>query len=269
MERVKMEEKKQNNSAGRTLLLVTSIVTFITGTLGGWLIASGKGVKEEDLLSKEVYLIGIGDSPSLGPDTAAVTIVEWNDMKCKSCIEADKVLRKAVDLYPGEVRVVWKNALVDSESEESMISAQSAMAASYAGEFWKMKDKISAWENKIDIATIRNFAQDIGMDPNRLEEDITRGVYKKRVEVDLSTKERIGITRIPTIFINGRLFIGEVTVERIKSAIDIELPKARNLISQGVSPAQVYWEIIRKGKTSIQPPTTSPVEVPQSPTDGS
>jgi len=241
----------RHNPAGRTLLVITVIITFVAGIFGGYLLAKDRPI-EENILSGDTYLIGIGDSPSAGPDSALVTIVEFNDMTCSECSHTDHALRQAVDLYPGRVRVVWKNLLKDPTSEQAKRAAEFGMAAAKAGGFWEIRDMIAASEGKADMGKLAEYATEIGLDGARLKDEVERGAYSRRVLIDTDTAARMGITKTPTVFVNGKRLLGEVTLEKAKAAVESQLPEAKALLASGVSPTQIYWEIVKTGKSKME-----------------
>jgi protein-disulfide isomerase len=241
----------RHNPAGRTLLVITVIITFVAGIFGGYLLAKDRPV-QENVLSADRYLIGIGDSPSSGPDSALVTIVEFNDVTCSECSRADHALRQAVDLYPGQVRVVWKNLLNDPTSQQARRAAEFGMAAAKGGGFWEIRDMIAVSEGKADLAKLAEYATDIGLDGTRLKDEVERGAYARRVQIDTDTAARMGVTKVPTVFVNGKRLLGEVTLEKVKAAVEAQMPEAKALLASGVSPIQIYWEIVKTGKTKLE-----------------
>lgn len=241
----------RHNPAGRTLLVITVIITFIAGIFGGYILAKDRPV-EENILSGDTYLIGIGDSPSAGPDSALVTIVEFNDITCADCSHADHALRQAVDLYPGQVRVVWKNLLKDPSSEQARRAAEFGMAAARSGGFWEIRDMIAVSQGKADLAKLAEYATEIGLDGATLKDEVERGVHSRRVLIDTDTAARMGVTRVPTVFINGKRLVGEVTLEKVKAAVEAQMPEAKALLASGVSPVQIYWEIVKTGKSKLE-----------------
>jgi protein-disulfide isomerase len=256
--------RDSGHAAGRTLLLIVILVVFAAGAFAGYLIAHEKKPLGA-LLSRDVFMVGIGDSPGVGPDTALVTIVEFNDMTCGPCNRADNVLRQTVDLYPGEVRVVWKHLPADPESQDARRAAEMGVGAAMGGKFWEIRDKVAVAEGKPDFERIAAYASEIGLDGKRLLDELGRGVYTRRATIDFDTAGKLGIKTPPALFINGKKFIGEVTLDRLKAAIELQLPEAKALLGKGISPAQVYWEIVKKGKNKVEtavPPTAPPPAVP-------
>lgn len=250
-DRGKEPTEKKPTPAGRTVLLVAVIITFIAGIFGGYLLATEKPVAEK-VLSDETYLIGIGDSPTAGPDAALITIVEFNDMRCTECNHVDNILRRTVDLYSGQVRVVWKNLPADPESEDSKLAAEIGVGASYGGRFWEIRDKISVAWGKLDLKKLESISEDLGLDGKRLVDELGRGVYSRRLNIDIDTAGRMNISRVPTVFVNGKILLGEVTLEKVRHAIELQLPEAKTFLARGIDPIRIYWEIVKRGKSTIE-----------------
>ena len=241
----------KTHPAGRALLLLAVITAFAAGIFAGYLIAREKPSAGK-ILSEDGYLVGVGDSPSTGPDGALVTIVEFNDMTCGDCNQVDRVLRQMVDIFPGEVRVVWKNSLRQAGSEEAMLAAQAGVAANYAGKFWDLKDKVAAMEGAVSADTIMAFMGELGLDGEMIKEELARKSYARRVSIDTATAEKLGVKETPAVFVNGKLLTGPVTQEIVKQAIELQLPEAKALLAAGTNPLKLYWEIIKSGKSSLQ-----------------
>src|SRR5436190_65734 len=58
--------------------------------------------------SDRIKPIDVSDSPSRGPSSAPVTIVEWADFECPHCRHAAPLFEKVVEAHPGKVRLVYK-----------------------------------------------------------------------------------------------------------------------------------------------------------------
>ena len=241
----------KTHPAGRTLLLLAVVTAFVAGGFAGYLIAREKPPAGK-ILSGDGYLVGVGDSPSTGPDGALMTIVEFNDMTCGDCNQVDRVLRQMVDIFPGEVRVVWKNSFRKAGSEEAMLAAQAGVAANYAGKFWDLKDKVAAMEGAVSAEKIMDFMGELGLDGEKIKDELARNTYQRRVGIDTGTAQKLGITETPTVFVNGKLLLGPVTQEKVKQAIELQLPEAKALLAAGTDPLKLYWEIIKSGKSSMQ-----------------
>lgn len=252
-----------SSSPGRAILVIAVATAFATGALAGWLLGREKP-RAGRVLSDEVYLVGAGDSPVYGPAAALVTIVEFADATRPACRRADAVLRRAADASPGSVRVVWKHfSPAAASSPEFQWSAQAGVAAGLAGKFWELLGKIGGMTGTIDPERLAGALTAIGLDGKRIGDELLRAAHRTRVAVDLDTAARLGIARAPAIFVNGRLLAGDPTPERVRRAIDEAMPGARLLVARGVALDQVYWELIRAGRSTLEgAPLPSPAVAP-------
>ncbi|HTP53171.1 MAG TPA: thioredoxin domain-containing protein [Anaeromyxobacteraceae bacterium] len=78
-----------------------------------------------------------------GPSDAWVTLVEFADYECPFCAAAEPTLEQLLQLYPGEVRLVFKNFPL-SIHPHAPAAAIAAECAGEQGKFWEMHDAIFA-----------------------------------------------------------------------------------------------------------------------------
>jgi protein-disulfide isomerase len=63
--------------------------------------------------------------PSIGPKDAKVNIVVFSDADCGFCLEQEAVLKKILDVYPDQVRLIRKDF---PDTKKTSFSWQSAIA---------------------------------------------------------------------------------------------------------------------------------------------
>ncbi len=147
--------------------------------------------------------IDVGDSPSRGPASGPVTIVEWADFECPFCRQAAPLLDKAVDGHPGKVRLAYKfyplKAHVHGEP-----AARAAAAAIKQGKFWEMHHALFEHQEALEPRDIEKYAKDIGLDVAKWKAEWESDASADRVNRDRKQGDAVGITGTPTIYINGR-----------------------------------------------------------------
>jgi thiol-disulfide isomerase/thioredoxin len=152
-----------------------------------------------------VKAIDPSDSPSKGPATAPVTIVEWADFECPHCRHAAPVLEKLVEAHPGKVRVVYKfyplQAHVHGES-----AARAAAAAMKQGKFWEMHHILFEHQEAMEPRDIEKYARQIGLDFAKWKADWESEATADRVTRDRKQGDLLALSGTPAIFINGREF---------------------------------------------------------------
>ena len=87
--------------------------------------------------------------PALAPD-APVTIVEISDFECPYCQKASQTLAELRTLYPGKLRLVFRNFPLDESCnkllkrqihENACAAARAAFCAGEQGQFWPYAEK--------------------------------------------------------------------------------------------------------------------------------
>jgi protein-disulfide isomerase len=154
-----------------------------------------------------------GNSPSIGPENAKITLIEFADFECPSCRALDKILRDLVASNP-DIRLVYKDfPLTDLHPW--------AMTAAIAGQctyqqnpaaFWKVHNAIfdaqdvispsNVWDKMIDLAT----QQALNMETFRA--CMSDPATSKQVEKTIEEGRTLNITATPTTFISGRRLVG-------------------------------------------------------------
>lgn len=196
-----------------------------------------------------VYDIEIGSSPVLGPADAPVTIVEFADFQCPFCVREWPKIKKVLDDYAGKVRLVFKHYPLSFHDKAKPVhgAAEFANMTKGAEAFWKMHDMVIANPKKLEPATLRGYAESIGLDLvelDRLMGDAAK--IDELLETDLSDARDYTVRGTPTVFING-LKLDPRTPENYKARIDQilgESTQAKSSKNQETEPAQTKQAVL-------------------------
>ena len=134
---------------------------------------------------------------------APVTIVEFSDFQCPFCGRAHVPLKRIVDEFPTEVRVVFRHYPL-SFHEYAATAAVAAEAARAQGKFWEMHDMLFEHQSALTPQDIASYGQQIGLDMDRFRADYESEELRERVERSRAEGQRIGVNSTPTIYVNGR-----------------------------------------------------------------
>lgn len=153
-----------------------------------------------------------GDAPSLGPDKAPITIVEFSDFQCPYCARAvgpiGEVMRKNKD----KIRLVFINSPLPMHPK-APDAARAAMAARLQLKFWEYREKLLGKQNEWSSAadpkkSFIQYAKELNMDTARFEKDMARPENKKRLDDDMALAAKLGVNGTPTYFVNGVQVVG-------------------------------------------------------------
>lgn len=160
------------------------------------------------------------DVPRKGPSDARVEIVEFIDYGCPHCKTFGAVIDRAQQAWPNDVAVYYRFFPLDGNptGEEA---ARAAVAAERQGEFEAMHEALFANQNRHDEDSVREYAEQIGLDMETFEEDYEAA--GELVERDRSRGREAGVRATPTVFINGREYTDPDRFEYVKLWIEEEL----------------------------------------------
>jgi len=154
-----------------------------------------------------------GNSPSIGPADAKVTLIEFADFECPVCRQLDLVLRDLLPKHP-EVRLVFKHFPLVDIHPWAMTAALATQCAyeQDPSAFWKMHDAIfdaqdtitteNAWDKLLDLAT------QSGVTPDKYKSCIADPETANQVKSTIEEGHALNITATPTTFVNNRRVVG-------------------------------------------------------------
>ncbi len=157
------------------------------------------GISEKTYAYSE---LAASDNYSLGPENAALTIVEYADFQCPACAAQHSILKRFIEKYPGQVRLVYRHFPLPQHSFADS-AARAAEAAGQQGRFWEMHDLLFENQDKLGPDDIRQYAVSLGLDATRFENDWNSETASARVSNDFAAGQRLGVNATPTLFING------------------------------------------------------------------
>jgi protein-disulfide isomerase len=169
------------------------------------------------------YDIPTDGYPSLGPDDAAITIVEFSDFQCPFCRRFyTDTYHALLDAYPGKIRFVYRNLPLTSIHPNAMPAAVAAMCANDQNAFWDYHDKLFSSE-VLDETTYIQYAADLGLDADAFTACLSSGKHDDFIKQDMDFSLGLGVQSTPTFFVNGLAIVGAQPITNFKQLIDKEL----------------------------------------------
>jgi protein-disulfide isomerase len=147
--------------------------------------------------------VPIDGSPTKGPDSAPITIIEFADFECPFCAIMAPQLDKAFDDRKGQIRFVFKFFPLASHPHGEAC-ARAGIAASNQGKFWEMHHKMFANREHLEQSDLDSYAKDVGIDLNKFHADMQAQATTDRIDRDKKLADSLGVKGTPTIYINGR-----------------------------------------------------------------
>lgn len=218
----KMRKRKQYAGYGLGIALVVALV----GVVGAQLMSGGGNTSALDNLNNQ---------PTMGPENASVTVVEFGDYKCPYCrqfetqvfpqikenyIDTGKVNFKFVNyafLGPSSQRAAVAAECVYNQDKQAFWSYHKALYEAQGPESqdWATKELL------VDVA--RDNTE--GLNYNQLDQCISSQNTLSKVQRDLSIGNNAGVSGTPSVYVNGQKVQNALSYNAIRTVIDSELQK--------------------------------------------
>jgi protein-disulfide isomerase len=161
--------------------------------------------------------------PSIGPEDAPVTIVEFSDYQCPYCKTwYQQTYDQLMANYPGKIRFVYRDLPLPMHPE-AIPAAEAADCAEEQGAFWKYHDALFSGQYTLGRTAYEQYAADLGLDTTAFSACLDDHRYQAEVKANAADAARLGLTGTPSFVINGRILIGALPFEDFKAIIDEEL----------------------------------------------
>lgn len=162
----------------------------------------------------------IGESPVLGRRDAPVTIMVFSDFTCSHCRESARNLKEVSEEFSTAVRIVFKHS---PNTPAAIPAAKAAIAAGVQGRFWEMHDLLFSEEEVLasepTAERFNRFAQTIGIDVQRFQQDRRSREVAKLLLSDLRLGNRWLINSTPTVIVQGEVYKGTLSAPELRSLI--------------------------------------------------
>jgi len=221
----------------RGLLLASTLILFFA--VSGWMVYN------EVLLSRNTFLTGsptqdikdvvvpkeltaaelhppaltVSDPVRYGSVSSVASVIEYGDYQCETCKTMAPVLDRVVASYKGRVRLVWHDLPITTMHTKALDAAVFARCAGLDGKYWEAHDKLFA-ADVIDEYAFSEIAEALKLNTRTLMQCRNDKKLIESVMRDADIAQGDGISRAPTIFVGTKAFIGTVSEETLRAAIE-------------------------------------------------
>lgn len=171
--------------------------------------------------------VPVAGAPVRGAADARVTVVEFSDFQCPFCKQAHPTLSKVLERYPGKVKLVYRDFPLERIHPQAGRAAQAARCANEQEKFWEYHDVLFAQSPRLNLADLKRYARQVGLDAAKFETCLSSEMHKAAVQKDLDEGKKLGVTSTPAFFVNGRPLSGAQSLEAFSRVIDDELARIK------------------------------------------
>ncbi|WP_137844773.1 Na+/H+ antiporter NhaA [Microbacterium sp. 2FI] len=210
------DEAVQNEA--RVGVLAASVIAFIVATI----VFRISDASRPDLDAGQTLARPVDSKRDhvFGSDDAPYTIVEYGDFQCGFCLKASGSIQEVREQLGDDLRYVWRHAPLTAYHPNALAGAEASEAAARQGKFFEFERGLFADQENQRPSDIIRLARDLGLDVERFEQDLTAADVTGRVRDDMLDAEAMGITSVPTLFINGRRHTGPYDAQSLIRALE-------------------------------------------------
>jgi protein-disulfide isomerase len=154
-----------------------------------------------------------------GDDSAKVKIVMWGDYESEACAKATEVVAELLKEYDGKINFVFRHFPLTKIHQKAHKAAEAAIGAAQEGKFWEMHRYIFKHKNNLGIISLKSYAREVGVMDKKFLENLMNSYFGWFVQDDLREGIEMGVTDVPTFFINGVRFEKEPTFKNLEVSI--------------------------------------------------
>jgi protein-disulfide isomerase len=160
-----------------------------------------------------------------------VTLTEFLDFQCEACYAFYPTIEKVKETYKDRVKFQTKYFPLGGGHQYSRLTASYAEAAARQGKFFEMQAKLfqnqKIWEVGNTQEYMDKYAQEIGLDMNKVRADVKSASVNDTINADLQEARDIDATGTPTFLLNNKKIANPGnTYEAFVKLLDDALAKA-------------------------------------------
>ena len=159
------------------------------------------------------------DAPRKGAAKGRVTMVEFADFECPHCALLAKLMPEVLKAYPNDVTLYFKNYPLPFH-QFAEPAARACFAAGKQGKYWQMNELVFSNQTTLAAEKFGEYANELGLNASKFKADMESAEAHAYVDRDKAEGQKAQINGTPTLYINGKLYYGEKTVEAIKAQLD-------------------------------------------------
>ena len=195
-----------------------------------------------DLLTiSKTDFVGKGQDYRKGNDNAKVVLFMYSDLECPHCKNTSEVINKALSVVgTDKVLYVYRNYPLSNKCNPGMGSeghkyacdlAMASRCAGQQGKFWEYKEWAFSGIDMSPGEKDKNFsaeglkakAKDLGIDAARFAQCLDSKVELGKIQEDIGTGQKLGLTGTPLLILNGKKYQGGFTPEAFVASFEREL----------------------------------------------
>jgi protein-disulfide isomerase len=156
--------------------------------------------------------------------SAAVVLVMYGDYQCSKSADVYRLIKAirrelAVSFGENYLCFIFRHFPQVQIHPQSQRAAQAAQAAAAQGQFWQMHDSLFNHRQALGNGYLVEYAHQLGLDVPQFLQHLTRQTHLDRINQDIESGIRSGVTDAPALFINNIRYTGRWNMTELMAAM--------------------------------------------------
>ncbi len=151
-----------------------------------------------------------------GNPNGDVTMVEFYDTRCPFCRRMLPTMAQLLKQEPG-LKLVMKDLPILGPN--SQLESRALLAAQRQGGYFRLRDALMTNAAPSTPESIRDAATRLGLDGNRLLQDMDDPAVKTRLAANVALAQQIGIQGTPAMVVGRQFIAGAADIADLRQAI--------------------------------------------------
>ena len=212
----------------KRILILSGLVVVLAFGLGIYGYLNQQKQSLNRLAQETNSVLNRPDSPTYGPSTAKVRIVEFFDPACETCRAFYPLVKRLVDEQQGKVQLAVRYLPLHQGSDSAVKILE---AARLQNVFWPVTEAtlqaqpLWAAHHNPNPERIWEFLGPTGLDMNQARQDVNLPTVQAPVNQDSADAVSLKVTKTPGFFVNGRP-LQDFGYEQLKALVAEEVRRA-------------------------------------------
>ena len=154
-----------------------------------------------------------------GPADAAITLVQYVDYECPYTRLSRHSVHQLQREFSESLRFVFRHFPLEEIHPHARAASVAAETAAKQTDFWTMHEYLFEHQKALEDADLQRYVVELGLDSDRFAHDRTSGDVENRIDRDVASGERSGVSGTPTFYVNGIRHDGSYDLQSLRTAI--------------------------------------------------
>ena len=160
------------------------------------------------------------DSHSTGNPQASVTLVEFADLQCPSCVAAAPEMRALRRLYRDRVRFVFRQFPLEQIHVYALKAAEASECAARQGKFWQALDRFYSANGDLKDDSLQRYAGELGLDTATFQSCLGSNATLAVIQRDREDGHALGVRGTPTFFLADQRIVGAPAMSQFQQMLN-------------------------------------------------